>query len=629
MKFIDLGLSSDLLAGIAKLGFEEPTPVQAKVVPYLLKNDTDVVALAQTGTGKTAAFGLPILERLDLQSRKTQALILCPTRELCMQIARDLESYSTQMRVSVLAVYGGADIRRQLDSLQRGAQIVVATPGRMLDILRRKRADFTSIQRVVLDEADEMLNMGFIDELEGILSDVPDTAQTLLFSATMPREVAKISSKYMTTPHEITCGSKNSGSENVTHEVVTVHAKDRYRALRRIVDFYPRMYGIVFCRTRMETQQVSDHLRQDGYSAEPLHGDLTQMQRDSVMKKFRDRHVQVLVATDVAARGLDVNDLTHVINYQMPDDLAAYTHRSGRTGRAGKNGTSIAIIHMREHFKIKRIEKALGRKFVERQVPTGSDIAKNRLINLAERVRDYKAGPGLIDQHVEAMSEVLGDLSKEELIKRFASIDLHAMLLYYRDAPDLSAHAAPRSREPRRGQDNFREQRNERRGMDREPRRGQEDMNREPRGKARGEGAPRPASTGMVEMVMNVGKLNGLTPKKLMSLVNVADRDKSVDIGRINIVKMQAYFEVTKAESRNVIDSFVQSHIDFEGRQVSVALAGNSRPEADRAPRRAGPPAGFDRGERRGPPAGDRDERRGPPAFKRKNRNSGGGNFHD
>ena len=372
MKFTELGLCPELLAGIGKLGFETPTPVQAEVIPFLLDNDQDLVGLAQTGTGKTAAFGLPILEQLDLESRATQALILCPTRELCMQIARDLQSFATAMpTVSILAVYGGADIRQQLDALQRGVQIVVATPGRMLDILRRKRANFSSIERVVLDEADEMLNMGFEEELEGILSQVPGQAQTLLFSATMPREVAKISRKYMQDSHEITCGSKNAGSENVSHEVVTIHAKDRYRALRRLVDFYPRMYGIVFCRTRMETQQVADHLRRDGYNAEPLHGDLSQMQRDSVMKKFRERHVQVLVATDVAARGLDVNDLTHIINYQMPDDLSAYTHRSGRTGRAGKSGTSIAIIHMREHFKIKRIEKALGKKFTERLVPTG------------------------------------------------------------------------------------------------------------------------------------------------------------------------------------------------------------------------------------------------------------------
>lgn len=594
MKFTDLGLCPELLEGIGKLGFETPTPVQGEVIPFLLDNDQDVVALAQTGTGKTAAFGLPILEQLDPDHYAPQALILCPTRELCMQIARDLESFATSLsKVRVLAVYGGSDIRQQLTALQRGVQIVVATPGRMLDILRRKRADFTQIERIVLDEADEMLNMGFEEDIQAILSDVPDIAQTLLFSATMPKEVARISRNYMTDPHEITCGSKNSGSENVSHEVVVVHAKDRYRALRRIVDFNPRMYGIVFCRTRMETQQVADHLRRDGYNAEPLHGDLTQQQRDSVMKKFRDHHLQILVATDVAARGLDVNELTHVINYQMPDDLSAYTHRSGRTGRAGNKGTSIAIIHMREHFKIKRLEKSLGKKFTPCPVPTGSDIAKRRLINLAERVRDYESGAGLIDQHVEDLCAVLEELPKEEIIKRFAAIDLHRMLLYYRDAPDLNVEPAQRSSTPRKGTA----------GMTvREKREAH---------------VPRKMTTGMVELCMNVGKLNGLTPKKLMSLVNVADRDSSIEIGRINIVKMQAYFEVPRNESQGVIDSFTKSHVDLEGRQVSVALAGNTRERPEAAPR--GP-------RRNGPPAGKRGGTGAP--RKTKNRNSGK-KFHD
>ncbi len=580
MKFSDLGLRPELLEGIAKLGFETPTPVQAEVIPFLLENDRDVVALAQTGTGKTAAFGLPILEQLKLNQRAPQALILCPTRELCMQIARDLQSYATRMpEVNVLAVYGGSDIRQQLDALQRGVQVVVATPGRMLDILRRKRVDFTKIEHIVLDEADEMLNMGFEEDIKAILSDVPDAAQTLLFSATMPKEVARISRNYMENPHEITCGSKNVGAENVSHEVVVVHAKDRYRALRRLVDFYPRMYGIVFCRTRMETQQVADHLRRDGYNAEPLHGDLSQQQRDSVMKKFRERHLQILVATDVAARGLDVNDLTHVINFQLPDELAAYTHRSGRTGRAGKKGTSIVIIHMREHHKINRLEKTLGRKFTPRPIPTGADIAESRLGSLAERVRDYEEGPGLIDNHIDKMCEILKDLSKEEIIKRFASIDLHRMLLYYRDSPDLNADSAPRRNDaprPRRED-----------GPRREDRR--EDGPRESAREKREAHVPRQMTSGMVELCMNVGKINGLTPKKLMAMVNVADRDSSIDIGRINIVKMQAYFEVPRTESQAVIDSFSKSYVDCEGRQVSVAMAGNSRPEAARGTKRKGP----------------------------------------
>lgn len=569
MKFTDLGLCPEVLGAIGRLGFETPTPVQAEVIPFLLENDDDVVALAQTGTGKTAAFGLPILELLEPDHTAPQALILCPTRELCMQIARDLQSYAAHMPdINVLAVYGGADIRRQLDALQRGVHIVVATPGRMLDILRRKRVDFSFIKRVVLDEADEMLNMGFEEELKGILSDVPDIAQTLLFSATMPKEVARIARNYMKAPHEITCGSKNVGAENVSHEVITVHAKDRYRALRRLVDFYPRMYGIVFCRTRMETQQVADKLRKDGYSAEPLHGDLSQQQRDSVMKKFREHHLQILVATDVAARGLDVNELTHVINYQLPDELAAYTHRSGRTGRAGKKGTSIVLIHMREHYKIKRLEKSLGRTFTPRTVPTGEEIAESRLASLAERVRDYEGGPGLIDHYIGTMCGILKDLPKDEIIKRFASIDLHRMLLYYRDAPDLTAEPLARNPDSKRSADGPRESAREKREKH----------------------EPRKMTSGMVELVMNVGKINGLTPKKVMAMVNVADRQKSIEIGRINIVKMQAYFEVPRSDAQSVIDSFDQSHIDCEGRRVSVAMAGNTQHRPAK-PKRKGPAA--------------------------------------
>ena len=565
MKFTDLGLCPELLAAINKLGFETPTPVQQKVIPFLLENDQDLVALAQTGTGKTAAFGLPILEMIEDGHRAPQALILCPTRELCMQIARDLQSFASCMSdVKVLAVYGGADIKPQLAALERGVQIVVATPGRMLDILRRKRADFSFVERVVLDEADEMLNMGFEEELEGVLSSVPDIAQTLLFSATMPKEVAKISQKYMDEPEEITVGSRNAGSDSVTHEYIVVHAKDRYRALRRMVDFYPRMYGIVFCRTRQETQQVADHLSRDGYNAEPLHGDLSQAQRDRVMKRFREHHVQILVATDVAARGLDVNDLTHVINYQLPDELAAYTHRSGRTGRAGKEGVSIAIVHMREHHKIKRLEKAFGKKFEKRLAPTGEEIARVRLLNLAEHVLEHNPGTGLIDANLKEMVEVLQDVSKEEIIRRFASLDLRKLLLYYRDAPDLNETSVP-SKDPN----------------------SQSDMKRATREKENRE--PRQMTPGMVELVMNVGSINGLSPKRLMSIINVADREKSIEIGRINIVDKQAYFEVPEADAQDVIDSFEKNHVDCQGRRVSAAMAGSVKKNTG-APKRKGPP---------------------------------------
>ncbi len=439
MNFNDLGLNENLLKGIEKIGFETPTPVQAEVIPFLLENLKDLVALAQTGTGKTAAFGLPILNALDPYDDIPQALILCPTRELCKQIAADLERFASCMhKINVLAVYGGTDIRPQLDALKEDVQIIVATPGRLLDLINRNRVDLSEVQRVVLDEADEMLNMGFEEDIEQILNELPEDTQTLLFSATMPKQVARIAQNYMMDPHEITLGSRNSGNENVSHEFYAVHAKDRYRALRRVVDFHPEMYGIVFCRTKLETQMVADNLRRDGYPAEALHGDLSQIARDSVMKMFREKQIPLLVATDVAARGLDVNSLTHVINYNLPEDLSTYTHRSGRTGRAGKQGTSVAIIHMREHYKITQLERQLGQTFTQKLVPTGDEIAESRLMDLTAKVKDLKLGTGLIDKHIEKMAEELSELSKEEIIKRFATLDLGKMLLFYRDSYDLN-----------------------------------------------------------------------------------------------------------------------------------------------------------------------------------------------
>jgi ATP-dependent RNA helicase DeaD len=543
MNFDELGLSAELLEGISRLGFESPTPVQAAVIPEMLTQDRDLVALAQTGTGKTAAFGLPLLQTLDPDGKTPQALILCPTRELCMQIARDLQSFCVCLRkVRVLAVYGGADIRPQLSALSRGVDVVVATPGRMVDLLRRKSANFSQIRRVVLDEADEMLNMGFEEDLEAILSQVPAAAQTLLFSATMPRQVASIARKYMTDAKEVTIGTRNAGAENVQHEYAVVHARDRYSALKRLADFYPAMYGIVFCRTRKETQDIADRLTKDGYNAEPLHGDLTQMQRDRVMKKFRGRNLQMLVATDVAARGLDVNDLTHVINYSLPDELGGYTHRSGRTGRAGKSGVSISLIHMREHFKVRQIEKQLGCTFVQRTVPTGADICHVRLLELMERLGRTTPEQGLIDDLLPSLSQQLEGVSREELLRRFASLELQRLLEYYSKEPDLNVESI---------------------------------SNKESR-------PPRKRKTaqagGMTELVLNVGKVNGLSPKKLINLINAADRASSIDIGRINIVKMQAYVEVPQHAARGVIDSFANTHVDFGGRKVSAAVAQPGKP---------------------------------------------------
>lgn len=567
MKFTDLGLSPEILEGISQLGFETPTPVQAAVIPAILNNGRDLVALAQTGTGKTAAFGLPVLQMLDREIKTPQALILCPTRELCMQIARDLENFAACVRgVRVLAVYGGADIKPQLAAMVRGVDIVVATPGRMVDLLRRKRADFSQIKRLVLDEADEMLNMGFEEDLEAILSEVPDAAQTLLFSATMPRQVAAIAKKYMTDPEEITLGTRNAGAENISHEYLVVHAKDRYCALKRLADFYPDMYGIVFCRTRQETQDIADHLGKDGYRSEALHGDLTQQQRDRVMKRFRARELQMLVATDVAARGLDVNDLTHVINYSLPDDLGSYTHRSGRTGRAGKAGVSIALINMREHNKVKFIEKQLGRRFVQRSVPTGVDICKARLAGLMDRLTQEVPDAGIIDEILPSLCERLEGVSREELLRRFAAQELNRMLEYYSKEPDITAESA-------------------------------HDGSHAARKK-------QAAAGGVVELAMNIGKVNRLSPKQLISLVNVADRSGSVEIGRINIAAMQSYFEVPRDAAQAVIDSFSKSLVDYEGRRVSVTLAGSGNPARRDEKRAANPFRPKNKGNKGGKRAG-------------------------
>ena len=555
MKFTEMGLSPELLAGIERLGFKTPTPVQAAVIPAILGNGRDLVALAQTGTGKTAAFGLPVLQMLRPDTRTPQAVVLCPTRELCMQIARDLEAFATCVRgVRVLAVYGGADIRPQLAALVRGVDIVVATPGRLHDLLRRKRADFSRIQRVVLDEADEMLNMGFEEDLEAILSTVPDGAQTLLFSATMPKSVAAIARKYMTDPEEITLGTRNAGTENVRHEYAVVHARDRYPALKRIADYYPGMYGIVFCRTRQETADIADQLGRDGYNAEPLHGDLTQQQRDRVMQKFRRREVQMLVATDVAARGLDVEDLTHIINYSLPDELGSYTHRSGRTGRAGKKGVSIALINMREHYKIKHLEKKLGRPFVQRSVPTGIDICEAQLLALMTRLSAVSPEPGLIDDILPLLCKELADVSREDLLRRFASLELHRMLEYYGKEPDLNVEPVPQT--DRRGRKH---------------------------GTSNGD---------TVELLINVGKRNGLTPKKLMHLINGAKGAGPVAVGRINISQMQTYFDVPQAVAQDVIDCFASKPCLFDGRQVGVKRAGQGDPakrDEKRAARRQRP----------------------------------------
>lgn len=440
-KFEALGLNDVIVKAVTELGFETPTPIQDKVIPELLKGNTDLVALAQTGTGKTAAFGLPLTSLIDFTSRDTQAVIICPTRELCMQITRDLQSYTKYVNgANIVAIYGGASIDTQTREIKRGAQIVVATPGRLNDMIDRRRVNLSSVRYAVLDEADEMLNMGFKEDLDTILSQTPEEKNTWLFSATMPDEVLRISKNYMSNPVEITAGTKNAGNENIEHIYYVVQARDKYAALKRIADSNPDIFAIVFCRTRIETQEIADSLIKDGYGADALHGDLSQQQRDHVMKRYRARSLQMLVATDVAARGIDVNDVTHVINYNLPDEIENYTHRSGRTARAGKTGVSIAIINMKEVGKIKIIERMIKKKFTQGTLPSGFDACEKQLFSLVKKIHNVEVKEEAIEAYMPKIYEELKDLTKEDIIKRFVSTEFNRFLDYYKNAPDLNAN---------------------------------------------------------------------------------------------------------------------------------------------------------------------------------------------
>ncbi|HIP82884.1 MAG TPA: DEAD/DEAH box helicase, partial [Desulfocapsa sulfexigens] len=433
--FKDLGINDNILKGISELGFTQPTPVQEKVIPLMLKEQVDLVSLAQTGTGKTAAFGIPLIHWVDPLKKQTQGLVLCPTRELCIQVAKDITAYSKYIpKLSILSVYGGTRIDQQMNKLRKGVQIVVATPGRLKDLLNRKAINLSHINYVVFDEADEMLQMGFKDDLTEILSHTPKEKNTLLFSATMPGEVAMIAKKYMSNPVELTIGTKNAGSKNVRHEYYLIHPRNRYLALKRIVDNSPDIYSIIFCRTRRETHEVAGKLIQDGYNADALHGDLSQAQRDQIMGKFRCKNLQILVATDVAARGLDVTDLTHVINYNLPDEPAVYTHRSGRTGRAGRKGTAIVILAANELYKLRQIEKIIQKKFIKCLVPTGEQICSKQLLKLIDEVTSVQVNEEQISPLYDDIAEKLAHLNRADLVKRFLSLEFNRFLEYYRNA---------------------------------------------------------------------------------------------------------------------------------------------------------------------------------------------------
>jgi ATP-dependent RNA helicase DeaD len=513
MQFNEMGLDPRILKGIQEMGFEQPSPIQEQFISLFLKKPSDIVGLAQTGTGKTAAFGLPMLQKIDPSKKVPQALILSPTRELCVQTARELGDYAKYLPdIVITPIYGGADIGPQLKSLSKGVHIITATPGRMHDVIRKNKVDLSQISILVLDEADEMLNMGFQEDVDAILEKTPQTKNTLLFSATMPKEVAEIAKNYMTNPVEIAVGKKNSGAENVEHIYHMVHAKDRYSALKRVLDFVPDVYGIVFCRTRQETNEVATQLIADGYSAEALHGDLSQTQRDYVMEKFRTRGVQMLVATDVAARGLDVDDLTHIVNYNLPDDLESYTHRSGRTGRAGKSGISISIIHLKEQGKIRMIEKAIGKKFIRKPVPGGKEICEKQLLYMIDKLEKVSINEKQIEPFLSAVYQKLEHLSREELIMHFVSLEFNRFLDYYGKTPDLNSP--------------------DHEGGKRESRK---------------------VSEGLKTYKLKVGKSNGISPKDIIGFVIDATGRRNVEIGKIELYKNFSTVEVEESAGNTLL----------------------------------------------------------------------------
>ncbi|WP_143310481.1 DEAD/DEAH box helicase [Chitinophaga vietnamensis] len=576
--FESLGLQEPILKGITDLGFVAPTPIQEKAIPVLLSGDRDFVGLAQTGTGKTAAFGLPLLQQIDVKLHKPQGLILCPTRELCLQITNDLKNFSKYLGdVSIVAVYGGSSIVQQLRELKRGVHIVVATPGRLLDIIDRGAINFENVRYAVLDEADEMLNMGFQEDINSILSNTPEEKTTWLFSATMPQEVRRIAQKYMEDPFELTVGNKNSGNANIEHEYYVVRPREKYAALKRIVDYNPDIFGIIFTRTKIESQEIAESLIKDGYNADALHGDLTQQQRDKVMKRFREKALQVLVATDVAARGIDVDNVTHVINYELPDDVENYTHRSGRTARAGKSGVSIAIISSRDIGKIRQIERVIGKKFTKAEVPDGFAVCEKQLFALVHRVHNVTVNEEQIDPYLERINEEFASMSKEELIKRFASLEFNQFLEYYQDAPDLNVKEEKRSFEDRG---------------------------------SRGSGK-------FTRLFINLGSVDDFNRGDMLRYLCDNTGVRGNKIGRIDLKGVYSFFEV----ENDVVDKVTQAFkkVEYNGRSVRIEMSQDGDKRS-----RGGGGRSFDGPRKRwsseGGPRGDRRESSGgsKPPFKRK-----------
>lgn len=545
--FLDLGLQEPINKALTDLGYEKPTVIQEKAIPQIISSTEDLKAFAQTGTGKTAAFSLPIIELADQTSTHTQAIILSPTRELAVQIGKNIEDFSKYLpNLKVATVYGGANIEEQIRKLKKGVQIVVGTPGRTVDLIKRRALKLGNVQWLVLDEADEMLNMGFKDELDQVLEATPNTKQTLLFSATFPKEVEDIAKNYMTNPVEVTSGQKNQGSDNVSHEYYLVNEKTRYPALKRVADLNPDIYGIVFCRTRRETQEVANNLIRDGYNADSLHGDLSQAQRDSVMEKFRKKNIQILVATDVAARGLDVNNLTHVINHKLPDQIENYNHRSGRTGRAGNKGISIALVSKKEQGRLRPIERIIKKKFEQTPIPSGKEICQNQLFHLIDKVHNTEVNTDQIEGFLPSIYEKLEDLSREELIQKFVSLEFNTFLSYYENATDLNNLS---SRENSRG---------------------------------------RSSSENMTRFFINLGRKDRLNPAKLIGLINDQNIGDKIEIGAIDILDTFSFFEIDKNFEKETLDAFAANDPDFNGRSVNIEITKNDRSGGGRKPRRSG-----------------------------------------
>ncbi|MCG8236744.1 DEAD/DEAH box helicase [Tenacibaculum finnmarkense] len=580
--FLDLGLKEPINKALTDLGYEKPTVIQEKAIPQIISSTDDLKAFAQTGTGKTAAFSLPIIEQIDSSDKNTQAIILSPTRELAVQIGNNIKDFAKYIPdLKVVTVYGGSNIEEQIRGLKRGAQIVVGTPGRTVDLINRRALRLGNVKWLVLDEADEMLNMGFKDELDKVLEATPDTKQTLLFSATFPREVEAIARNYMTNPVEITSGEKNQGSDNVTHEYYVVNERTRYQALKRIADVNTNIYAIIFCRTRRETQEVANNLIKDGYSADALHGDLSQQQRDSVMGKFRKKTIQILVATDVAARGLDVTELTHVINHKLPDQIENYNHRSGRTGRAGNKGISAVLVNNKEKGRLRSIERIIKKKFEAKKVPTGKEICQNQLMHLIEKVKATEVNNEQIEEFLPSIYEKLEDLTREELIQKFVSLEFNKFLTYYNKSDDLNELSS---------RDNSR---------------------------------ARATDENMTRFFINLGRKDKLNPATLIGLINDQKITDKIEIGAIDILDTFSFFEIDKNFEKETLEAFSANGADFNGRSVNIEITksnrgggGGRKPRggggfgarrrsggSDRAPR--------DRGSRDRAPRGDRDSRGG------------------